>query len=313
MSIVSIVIVKLIIILFFGYFLYKKNLIDNRVLEFLTSFVINFTLPFLGFYHIVLNLKKENPIFIFKFVILSFIIFFTGLLVGLIFSIKKNYEFRREFISLVSFQNSGYLPLNIIFFLLPAGIKEKFIIYIFLYILGFDIMMWSVGSFFIFKRREEKFKLKSIFTPPIIATILGLFFVYTGINKFLPDLILSTLKMVGDLSFVLSMIILGCWLARINLEGFLKNLFILLEASFLKLIVVPVIFYFIFLKFKIFSEFGFLAILQASMPSAVSLPIIVNFRKANSEFVSQGVFISHILSIFTIPIWLAFYLKFWRF
>jgi len=49
--------------------------------------------------------------------------------------------------------------------------------------------------------------------------------------------------------------------------------------------------------------------LQAAMPSAVSLPIVADLNGADSEFVSQGVFFTHILSIFTIPLWLGLYLK----
>jgi predicted permease len=201
---------------------------------------------------------------------------------------------------MVSFQNCGYLPLNIALFLFSAELREEFIIYTFLYILGFDIIMWSVGSFFIFRKQGEGFQAKSLFTPPIISTILALLFVYSGTAKFIPQIVISPIKMIGDTSFVLSMVILGCWLARVNLEGFYKKLFIILEASFLKLIVLPLIFLLIAIKLDISSLFGFFIVLQASMPSAVSLPIVANLRKADSEFISQGVLFTHIFSIATV-------------
>ena len=42
---------------------------------------------------------------------------------------------------------------------------------------------------------------------------------------------------------------------------------------------------------EIFSLFGLFIILEASMPSAASLPIVVDLRNGNSAFVSKGVFL----------------------
>ena len=53
---------------------------------------------------------------------------------------------------------------------------------------------------------------------------------------------------------------------------------------------------------------GFI-VLEAAMPSAASLPLVVNLRGANSEFASQGVFLTHLLCIFTVPIWLGIFLN----
>ena len=169
--------------------------------------------------------------------------------------------------------------------------REKFIIYTFLYIVGFDIIFWSVGTYFIFKKKDERLKLKSIFTPPIIATLLAVFSVYTGIAKIIPQVFLSPVKMIGDTSFVLSMLILGCWLARIDITLLRRKLLIVLEASALKLLVIPLVFLLLTIKFDISSLFGLFIIMQAAMPSAASLPIIVNLYKADSEFVSQGFYL----------------------
>ncbi len=272
-------------------------------------FIINFTVPFLAFSHIVENLQINSGYLAGMFVLSSIVIFLLSFILGFLFSFKRRHSFKKEFISLVAFQNCGYLPLSIAVFFLPRQLSEQFIIYIFMYILGFDVMFWSLGSFFIFKKKGEEFKFKSIFTPPIIGTILALFFVYTGLAKFIPSIILSPLKMTGDTSFVLSMIILGCWLAKINTANLYKRIFIVLEANLLKLILLPFIFLLIVLKLNIVSLFGLFIVLQASMPSAVTLPIVADLRKADSEFVSQGVLLSHVLSIFTIPLWIGLYMK----
>lgn len=310
MNIVAFAIIKIAAVALLGYYLYKKSIIDAKVLDFLTFFVINFSVPFLAFSHITQGLKPANNPPLTVFILLSIAIFAVSLFLGFIFSFKRKHGLKKEFISVVSFQNCGYLPLNLAFFLFPANLRDDFIIYTFLYILGFDIIMWSVGSFFIFRKKGEKFSHKSLLTPPIIATVAALGLVYANAAKVLPQIIISPMKMVGETSFVLSAIILGCWLAKADIRGLYKNIFIILQASLLKLILLPLIFMITVLKMEIFSLFGFFVILQASMPSAVSLPIVADLRNADSEFISQSVLFTHIFSIFTVPFWLGLYLKF---
>lgn len=307
---ISLTVIKLTIITVLGYYFYKKNIIDSKVFNFLIFFVVNFTVPFLGFSHIIENMQRGMEPLPFLFILLSFAIFGISFILGYIFSFKRGHEFKKEFISIVSFQNCGYLPLSLAAFLLPTEIKEKFIIYTFIYMVGFDMIFWSVGSHLIFKKKGERLKLKSVFTPPIIATLSALIFVYADIAKFIPQVLLSPIKMIGDTSFVLSMIILGCWLARIGVSSLRQKILIILEASALKLLVIPFIFLLLTIKLDVSSLFGLFIIIQAAMPSAVSLPIVVNLHKADSEFVSQGVLLTHIFSIFTIPLWVGLYLKY---
>ncbi len=282
---------------------------EARVLDFLAFLLINFSLPFLAFSRIIENFKVAEAPSLGIFLLISLAIFMGGLFLGLAFPLGKEKQLKREFISMVSFQNCGYLPLNIAIFLFSGKLQERMIIYTFLYILGFDMIMWSVGSFYIFKRKEERFNFKSLFTPPIVGTLLGLLLVSTNLKRFFPTLLLTPLKMIGEVSFVLSMLVLGGWLARVELVGFFQRFFLLLEASFLKLVVLPLFFLILLGYFKVSSLLGFFIILQASMPSAVSLPIVVNLRKADSVFVSQGVFLTHLFSILSVPFWLSLYLR----
>jgi len=309
MTVIACAIIKPMSIVLLGYYLYKKNYINVKILDFLIFFVINFAVPFLAFAHLIENLKVNTQPSLGVFLLLSVIIFLVSFLIGLLFSFRKSHEFKREFISLISFQNSGYLPMNIALFLFPPGLREKFLVYIFLYILGFDIIMWSIGSFFIFKKKEDIFKIKSILTPPIIGTALALFLVYSGSSKFLPDVLIGPVKMIGETSFVLSMIIVGCWLGRVELKGLYKKMMIVLEASFAKLVILPLIFFFVVVKLDVTPLLGFFIMLQAAMPSAVSLPIVVSLRNADSEFVSQGVLVTHLISIITVPVWLWLYVR----
>jgi predicted permease len=309
MEIVAFAIVKITLIALLGYYLYKKNFVDEKILNFLIFFVINFAVPFLAFSHIIENLQPTAKPPLTVFIFLSIVIFFSSLAVATIFSFRKKHQLKREFISVVSFQNCGYLPLNLALFMFERPLREQFITYTFLYILGFDIIFWSVGSFFIFRKKDEVFSLKSLFTPPIVGILLALLLVYSRTSRFVPQVIIGPLKMIGDTSFVLSMLILGCLLAKADIKSFYKNIAIIFQASLLRLVLLPLIFLIVILKIDISSLFGFFIIVQAAMPSAVSLPLLADLKKADSEFISQSVLFTHIFSIVTVPFWLGLYIK----
>lgn len=309
MGIISLAIIKLCLVTILGFFLSRKKYIDTHILKFLTFYVIYISVPFLYCSNLLENLPGTPISELGVFLLISLLIFFTGFSLGWLFSRRMPQRYQREFISTVSFQNCGYLPMTIAYFLFSAGVKDKFLVYVFLYTFGFNIILWSIGSFFIFKEKGHIFNWKSFFTPPVTGVLLAVFLVYTHLFRFIPSTLLVPVKMIGDTSFVFSMIILGCWLARVDIHGFYKKIIVMGKISFLKLGILPLLCLLILLKLKIFSLFGFFILLQTTMPAAASLPIVVNLRGADSEFVSQGVFITHLLSIFTVPFWLGTYLK----
>lgn len=304
MNIVSLAVIKLCLVAFLGFYLYKKSIIKEEVLQFLTFFVINFTIPCLILSYLIKrpDIVLSNSVSVFLF--LSAAIFFVGFFLSFLASFWRKHKVKKEYMALVSFQNAGYLPMNLALFIFPPGIREKFLVYVFLYLLGFNILMWALGSFFVFRKRGDIFDFKSIFNPPVVSTIFALLLIYSKVSTFIPGVIIEPVKMVGSLSFVLSMMILGCWLAKTKLEGLSRRLLIIGEVSFLKLIILPLLVFMVLIKFKMFSFLGVFIMLEAAMPSAASLPIVANMKNADSEFVSQGVFVTHLLSIFTIPAWL---------
>lgn len=302
---VSFAIIKLVIIALFGYLLYRRSIITDEVLRFLTSFIINFSLPFLMFTNLINQSDKVKQYPLWIFIVISAGIFLGGYCLGLVVVFWRRQALWKEFIGLVSFQNSGYLPMNIALFLFPPALREVFLVYLFLYLLGFNVIMWSIGSFFIFKKRKDAFELKRLFTPPITGTLLALAFIYTNTTRVIPALLVDSLAMIGEMSFVLSMIVLGCWLARLRLTGFMNQFISLSAVILLKLVALPLFAVFIVIRWHLCSLLGVFIVLEAAMPSAATLPIVAQLHDADSAFISQGVFITHLVAIITVPFWLG--------
>ena len=123
MSEVSLAIIKLAFITLFGYCLYKRKIVTDEILQFLMFFVVNFSVPFLIFSHLIeqAEIVLTYPIWI--FLLLSVFIFFVGYCLGFLISLGTRPALRREFIALVSLQNAGYLPMNLVFFLLVVWVS----------------------------------------------------------------------------------------------------------------------------------------------------------------------------------------------
>jgi len=73
--------------------------------------------------------------------------------------------------------------------------------------------------------------------------------------------------------------------------------------------ILPVIGILIVLKFALPHLWGFLIMLQLSMPSATSLSVIIRRFNKPDALISQGIFFSHIIGLFTIPLFLSLYLS----
>ena len=78
----------------------------------------------------------------------------------------------------------------------------------------------------------------------------------------------------------------------------------------IKLIVLPLITLLVLSILKLNPLISFVAIIQACMPSSITLSIIGrNYEIENQDFINQSIFFTHLLSMITIPIFLGFYGK----
>jgi predicted permease len=289
-----------------GYFLVKKNILGAEGLNSLSRLVIEITLPVLIFCQLVKDFSFTLYPDWWVFPLISTVITILGLIVGVLFlGIIPGRQQKVQFLSLITFQNSGYLPLALVAALLPKDKQSPMFIYLFLFLLGFNLVIWSVGVYMLTFSRAKKFELGSLFSPPVIATVFSLAFVFLGLNRFISDALLKPLRMAGDCTLPLAIFVVGGNLAEIHLRRIDKKaLFFMLLA---KLIILPLLGVALLTKFKLPALTGLLVIMQLAMPPATSLSVIARHYKKDDLLISQGIFFGHILSIITIPVFLSLY------
>lgn len=290
-----------------GYMLVKKNILSHQGLEALSRLVIQIIFPAL----ILAQMLKGFSFNLYPgwwiFPLVSLAITLTGLIVGwLLLKLSGLKTDKLQFLSLVAFQNSGYLPLALAAAIFTGQQAKDIFIFIFLFLLGFDLVAWSVGIYMLTYEKQVKFKLRSLFSSPVIANLISLALIALGLNKLIPDGVFKPLSMVGSCTLPLAMLVVGGNVALAQLKNIdRKATFIFLLG---KLIILPALGIAVVLKLGLPYLWGFLIVMQLAMPSATSLSVIIRRYNKPDALVSQGVFFSHIIGLLTIPLFLSIYL-----
>jgi len=292
-----------------GYVLVKKNILGEDGLDSLSRLVINVIFPFMIFSQLISNFSFAVYKKWWIFPLTSLIITIAGFLVGVLFiKFIKGDKHKLQFLSLVTFQNSGYLPLAMVAALFPRDKAGPMFIYIFLFLLGFDLIFWSVGVYMLRTSEKNKFEWKSLFSPPVIANLVSLSIVFLGLNRFIPGIIARPAAMIGNCTLPLAMFVVGGNLAVIHLRHVDKKAIFYVVLS--KLIILPALGLLLIILFKVPELFAFLILMQLTMPPATSLSVVIRHYKQEDLYISQGIFFGHILSLITIPLFLSLYFAF---
>lgn len=302
-------VLQIIILGAIGYFLVKRKVLGSDGLDALSRLTIDVTLPILIFCQLTMGFSFKLYPHWWVFPLISLAITIVGLLAGFLFSgFIRGHQNKLQFISLVGFQNSGYLPLALFAALFPKELLGPMLIYLFLFLLGFNFVTFSVGVYILTFLKDKKFDWLSLFNPPVIATFLSMFLVFFKLNAFIPDFVIKPLNLIGECTLPLAMLVVGGGIAQIHLGQIDKKAMCLLVLA--KLIVLPLLGILFLLHVKLPPLVSLLIFIQLAMPPAANLSIIIRHYKKEDLLISQGLFFGHIFSILTLPLLLGLYFMF---
>lgn len=307
LKIAGLAVVQIFILGAIGFFLVRRQIIKDAGLDSISRMVIEVALPLMIFCHLAQDFSFAIYPDWWIYPLLSVAINIAGFLVGLLLlKFISGPEYKRQFLSLVTFQNSGYMPLALIAALLAQADAAAVFIYLFLFLMGFNMLMFSAGVHMLVFHKNRKFELGSLFSPPVIATIFSLLFVSLGLNRYMPQEILKPLCLMGDCTLPLAMVVVGGNLAQIHLGKIdWKPLSLMVVA---KLLILPALGLIFISRFSMIPYYmGLLIIIELAMPPATLLSVVTRHYKKDDLLISQGLFFGHILSIITIPVFLSLY------
>ena len=139
---------------------------------------------------------------------------------------------------------------------------------------------------------------KFIFNPGIISVVIGLIIFLTPLS--FPRLVYEPMNMLGTMTIPLAMIIVGGNLGSTELGSMFKNRTLMLMCL-IRLIVVPFIIILVLSLFKLPKIIIGITIIIDAMPSAPNTAIFARRYDSDYSLASQGVFLTTLMSILTIP------------
>ncbi|MBF0113393.1 MAG: AEC family transporter, partial [Desulfamplus sp.] len=139
--------------------------------------------------------------------------------------------------------------------------------------MGLTPIMWSIGKVLIVGKKDVGIEFKDFITPPLIATIISILLVFTGLSSILPQTLISPIDLLGQATVPLAAFILGATLGMISLTDVppLKDICIVAAVKF---ILVPLTVFLVLYTTEIYKTmplFSNMLIIQASSPPATNL------------------------------------------
>ncbi len=298
---------KLYILVAIGYVIYYRRIVSDKFVDTLSQLLIRVIFPCLIVNKIVLNFSfSEYKNWWLLPVCALFFSLFGMLLGALVFRSFRAPCPRKEFLCTTGFQNCGYLPMNIILFAFAGLVRDKLLIYTFLFIIGFNLLMWSLVPLFLSGKLKDSFKLKVLLNPPVVATILSILWVAVFGKGAMPSIVMDPIGQLGQAAFPLAMLILGAYLCRYSAHLPVEKIPVI-AGMLVKLLMFPLIVLGVLLLVPVESSLRFFLFLQAIMPTAVSLVVIGAYTNADNRFFSSMIFYTHLAAIFSMPLWLEVY------
>ena len=294
-SIVIKQILSLFLIIIVGFYGRKKNIIDETLTKGFCTLLIEITTPLLiiSSFSFSVNVSMEGNIikaFIYSLAIFIITPFFIK---GVLIKVDKRKKNILQFA--IVFSNCGFMGFPIV----ESVFGQEGVMYASIFNLFFNFFVWTYGVM-LFTEARDVTKIKKVFkNPGIIAVFIGLFVMSFSIK--LPDVLLSTMKMVGGLTTPISMLIIGSLLATANFKLALKDVS-LYYGSIIKLLIIPGTLYFIASIFQETSIVLKCFILMQAMPAAAFTTIFAENFDKEKEYAVMIVSFSTALSVLTIPL-----------
>ncbi|MFW5736460.1 MAG: AEC family transporter [Halanaerobium sp.] len=290
-------IISLFLLIAVGYFLRRNKHLDKKETGAISKLLLDLIIPAMLISSLQIDITAKmlgdfTDLFLYW---IAFYLMLIGLaaLISKLFPISTDKKIVLKFFLI--FGNVGYMGLPVIDVIFP----ENGIFFGSIGVVVFNIFLWTYGAnLFLRGNDKKKISLRDIFNNGVIAIIIGLFLMLTGIK--LPDSIMTAVDMLAEATFPLSMLVIGSGLAQIKISGIFKDLNIIAYST-LKLLIIPAAALVILNYFRIDDPIRTILVLQIAMPAAANGVIFAERYEGNYVFAAECLFLSTLMAALSIP------------
>lgn len=289
---------QLFFILFLGFISTHLGWVKKESSKHFNNLLFYITTPALILYSLT-NTDLEKKSVMLEILAVAALLYVIEIILGfvlpLLFSINKSVRGLYSFFLI--FGNTAFIGLPVTASILGDGA----VFYAVIYLVPFNLLAFSLGMYLITKdnRSEGHFHWKQIVNPSVVASVIGLVLFFSDVH--FPSTINSLLNDLGSVTMQLSMFLIGISLYGIKIKGLLakKRLFLI---SFLKLAVVPAFVALGMFLLKVEPIMATVAIIASGMPFGATTVILCQEYDINIEEASEGVLLSTLLMLLSLPL-----------
>ena len=287
----------LFMVMIIGYIANKKKILDADMDKKLSSLILNITAPALILSSVVNRSKDGDPKLVVNMFILSIILYTILPLIGILLAKILNVpeEDRNLYQFMTIFSNIGYMGFPII----QSIFGNEAVFFAAIINLVFNVFCYSYGIYLLSNSNKLSFDIKKLINPGIIVSIIAIMIYIINMKVLL--IIKETVSMIGPITTPLAMMLIGSSLAQIPIKEVFSEKKLYLY-TFLKQIVIPIIF-FLILRYFVTNELILgIVIITSAMPVGTIAIMFCNEYEGNINLASKSIFITTLSSVVTVPI-----------
>ena len=292
--------------MFTGYFLARRDWINDSLSSALSRLVVNIFNPFLMISSVFgQSLNQSGPLFWENLVLVGIfylLLFLAGFFI--VFVLRPTSQTAPIYKLLTLLPNCGFMGIPIVSSLLGA----QYIIYVAVYMLVFNLIIYTYGISLVRRSLSDgsapalsmSARLRQIFgNTGVLASLITIVLFVTGIS--LPENVQKFINYMGNPCVPLSMILIGCSLAASPLSRIFQEVR-LYGFAFIKMFAIPIVASFVIRLLPFDPVILTLFIIMLALPSGSMVVLITEEYKGNVQLASAGVVLTTIVSLFSIPV-----------
>ena len=277
-----------------GYFVTKKRIMTDRGTGEVNTLLLQIVTPCL-----IINsfLTSEDVLSAGELLLsvgTSALAIAVSIALSLCFFHKEPPQRRKVLRFAVDFSNAGFMGLPLV----EGIVGGKGVMYGSFFIVVFNVFCWTYGYRMMSGGQRMSWKVL-LLNPGIIGLVVGLPIYFLKLR--LPALVLEPVGFLAALNTPLAMIVIGSYVAKVDLHSFVSDLAVYKVAA-LRLLAAPLVFLALLLPLRPDPDLLVTSVIQAACPVAANTALFAVQYKQDSALASKTVAVSTVLSILTIPL-----------
>ena len=284
--------------------LVRRGVLGQSVVTALSNVTVTLFLPCMIFSKVIENFTPDSFALWWTLPLVALAMPAVGLAVGSVMFLRELPQ-KKNMLALASMQNAGYLVLPVGLALYPDRF-DRFALYCFLFILGFNAVLWSLGKRLV-TEGESANGWRSFVTPPLVANLTALALALTGARRAVPSVVIDAVDLVGQAAVPVATVVLGAILGGVTfrLRPYLWDAARVLAV---KLGVLPLITVLVVRALNLDAVDPLLArflVLEAAAAPASGIVLQVRTYGGDEQKVGSLMLVCYAACLITMPFWLA--------